>query len=153
MVWLLRLSLLFLIFSPAYGFSLKKRKIKIKEVVIQVEIADTEEAREHGLMERTNLPEDRGMLFVFPSERKRFFWMKNTYIPLSIGFFDKNKVLIDVQEMRPMSSPLERNIPRYQSRGKAQYALEVPRGFFKKHKIKRGDRFEFLPQRENKTKD
>ena len=91
-----------------------------------------------------SLPEDKGMLFIFEHEHSLGFWMKNTLIPLSIGFFDAKQRLIDIQEMKPASSLMEREVPTYQSSGPALYALEMNEGWFKKHKIKVGARLQLV---------
>ncbi|TAN06935.1 MAG: DUF192 domain-containing protein [Rhodanobacteraceae bacterium] len=62
-----------------------------------VEIATTPAEQEHGLMDRTSMPADHGMLFVFPDSEPRTFWMKNTLIPLDMLFFDANRKLVAIQ--------------------------------------------------------
>lgn len=121
----------------------EKKKISIQGKIITVELADNEEKSQLGLMYRTKLNENEGMLFVFDDESVKKFWMKNTFIPLSIGFFDRNKTLVDVQDMEPVKSELQTNIPSYESKKPAKYALEVTRGWYKKHKIKLGSKFSF----------
>lgn len=100
-------------------------------------IADDEAKRERGLMFVKKLKSDEGMLFVFDDTRILSFWMKNTLIPLSIGFFDKNGKLFQVIEM-PVPSRLERRPPVYPSRRPALFALEMAKGWFKKNKIHAG---------------
>ena len=90
-------------------------------------------------MFRKELAMGTGMLFIYPEEKTLSFWMKNTLIPLSIGFFNKDGLLVDMQDMQP-ASMAEKNIQIYKSNGLAKYALEVPLGWFKKTKIKIGDR-------------
>ena len=111
-------------------------KVKIDVHILNVEVAESDKARERGLMERSSLSDTQGMLFVFKDEKVRHFWMKNTYIPLSIGFFDKNKTLVDIQDMEPMNSPMDQKVSRYTSIKPAMYALEVNRGWFKQKNIK-----------------
>lgn len=120
----------------------KKTEITISGKTITVELAETETQRNRGLMYRDNLPADQGMLFIFESEQPLSFWMKNTYIDLSIGYFDKNRTLVDIQDMKK-TSVLTVEFPSYESRKPAQYALEMNQGWFKKNKIKLGARFEF----------
>lgn len=108
----------------------------IEKEKIKVEIADTPEKRARGLMFRKTLAEHEGMLFIFNEEEKRSFWMKNTFISLSIGFFDKEKKLLEIIDMDPVQSHNEKDLKVYQSNIKAMYALEVPRGWFKRKKIK-----------------
>ncbi len=136
---ILSLGLLFSIFSHA-EIHFSKKKIKLGGQTLTVEIADTQEKSAQGLMHRKDLPEGTGMLFVFPDEQTRSFWMKNTYIPLAIGYFNAKKELIDIQEMEPSAGEIQKEFPTYTSKGPAQYALEVPKGWFKKHKIGVDDR-------------
>lgn len=119
----------------------KKSQIKIKNKTLQIELAETQEQHSYGLMNREHLAENTGMLFVFDAEEQRFFWMKNTFINLSIAYFDKNKKIIDIQDMKAATSSLDENLPSYPSKGKAKYALEVNQGWFEKNNIKVGDSF------------
>lgn len=75
-----------------------------EEATFEVEIADTSERRARGLMFRTDLPEDRGMLFVFEETRPVGFWMKNTPLPLDLVFIDEQGVVIDVLPGEPFST-------------------------------------------------
>jgi uncharacterized membrane protein (UPF0127 family) len=100
-------------------------------------IADNDEKRALGLMDIERLDQDEGMLFVFERKQKLSFWMKNTVIPLSIGFFDENGEFIHAREMT-VPSVMESNPPSYQSRGPALYALEMNTGWFTKNKIEKG---------------
>jgi uncharacterized membrane protein (UPF0127 family) len=112
-----------------------------KEVEVRVEVADDLAEQAKGLMDRTALGENRGMLFVYPEERELSFWMKNTLIPLSIAFIDSERRIIDIQEMKP----LDDEPPNYVSAEPAQYALEVNHGFFEEQGVRVGDRVE-LPE-------
>jgi len=106
-----------------------------KEVEVRVEVADTEPERELGLMGRTALGEDRGILFVFDEEQELSFWMKDTLIPLSVAFMDSEGRIVDIQDMKP----LDEDPPYTVSAEPAQYALEVNKGFFEERGIKVGD--------------
>ena len=108
---------------------------------MRVEIADDSAERARGLMYRTALGENRGMLFVYGSEMRLSFWMKNTLIPLSIAFMDAKGRIVDIQDMKP----LDDDPPSYVSAEPAKYALEVNRGFFEERGVKVGDRAE-LPE-------
>lgn len=119
-------------------------QIKVGNKTLQVEIADNDQARQKGLMFRTQLKVDHGMLFVFPRPRALSFWTKNTFIPLSIGFFDKNFRLINVEKMQPLKSVMDQNINHYLSKGPAILALEVNKGWFETNKIKPGARITFV---------
>ena len=106
--------------------------IRLNGQPINVEIASTEEERAHGLMERQQLPDGSGMLFVYSEPQTLSFWMKNTNIPLSIGFFDEERRLINVENMDPPDGSFLRI---YKSNKEAKFALEVPQGWFEKHHI------------------
>jgi len=95
-----------------------------KIITIGVEVASKEEERNQGLMYREKMPENFGMLFIFPTSAPRSFWMKNTIIPLDIIFLDQNKRIIHIVEgTRPFSEdPIE-------SYGNAMYVIEVNAGF------------------------
>jgi len=112
-----------------------------EKVKVRVEIADEASEQTRGLMYRTALGEDRGMLFVFRSEEKLSFWMKNTLIPLSVAFIDSEGRIVDIQDMKP----LDDEPPSYVSARPAQYALEVNQGFFEERGVAVGDRAE-LPE-------
>lgn len=105
----------------------------IKDKKIFVEIARTEKEKAQGLMFRSKLAEDEGMLFVYAEEEILSFWMKNTFLPLSIAFIDRHGRIIDIQDMEPFSLDIHR------SARPAQYALEVNKGWFLKNGIKVGD--------------
>ncbi len=116
----------------------KKEKFKIGSRTIQAYVADTDSRRSDGLMFITRLPENTGMLFVFEGEQTLSFWMKNTMIPLAIGFIDAKGELVDVQEMEPAKSMVTLDVPTYQSRKPARFALEMNKGWFAKNGIKKG---------------
>jgi uncharacterized membrane protein (UPF0127 family) len=107
-----------------------------KDVRVRVEIADDVLEQSRGLMYRTALAEDRGMLFVYTDEEERSFWMRNTRIPLSISFMDSEGRIVDIQDMKP----LDDDPPHYVSAEPAQYALEANQGFFEERGVKVGDR-------------
>lgn len=121
----------------------KKDKIVLSGKTIQVEMAQTDDERSHGLMFRQKMSDEEGMLFIFPNEQSLSFWMKNTFIDLSIGYFDQNRTLVDIQEMRAMNSVMTESLPSYPSQKPAMYALEMNKGWFLKNKIKIGSRFLF----------
>ena len=142
MVWLLS-SLLVLAGSFASA-ELPKKKIILSGKTLTVEIARTQEEQSKGLMYRRSLPENHGMLFIYKEERVLHFWMKNTFIPLSIGYFDKSRRLLEVQDMEASVSVLQAQVSRSTSSAPAQYALEVNRGWFKENKVQPGQKFRFL---------
>ncbi len=109
-----------------------------ERVEVEVEIADDDAERQRGLMERTALAENAGMLFVYDREEQRSFTMRNTLIPLSIAFFDAAGRIVDIQDMQPLDDVP----PPYISAAPAQYALEVNQGFFEARGIGVGDEAE-----------
>ena len=101
---------------------------------VQVEVADTDAKREQGLMFRKELPEGRGMLFLFHEEGEHAFWMKDTLIPLDLIFVDSSgRVTGIIARARPLT--LE---PR--SGGPSRMVLEVPGGWAAAHGVRAGDR-------------
>ncbi|WP_158882906.1 DUF192 domain-containing protein [Rhodanobacter sp. L36] len=90
------------------------------------EVVTDEAGREYGLMNRTTLTQDHGMLFVFPDAAPRGFWMKNTLIPLDILYFDTNRRLVSTQKNVP---PCKADpCATYPSKGPARYVLELSAG-------------------------
>ena len=110
----------------------------IKGHKLTAEVAATESQRATGLMHRRMLPEHRGMLFVFPYAAAQSFWMMNTYIPLSIAFLDNDGVIINIADMKPLTTD------SHSSTKPARYALEMNQGWFAKRGIKPGARVEGL---------
>ncbi|TVR59234.1 MAG: DUF192 domain-containing protein [Spirochaetaceae bacterium] len=94
----------------------------------------TDEERARGLMHRDSIPETGGMLFVFESERRLSFWMKDTRIPLSIAFIRDDGLIMEMYDMEPFS------LETIESRFPARYALEVNKGTFGNLGIRPGDR-------------
>ena len=88
------------------------------------EVVATPETRARGLMARTDLAEDAGMLFVFPRAERQCMWMQNTPIPLSVAFLDAAGRILNVAEMAPETSTL------HCSAGPARYAVEMNAGWF-----------------------
>ena len=107
-----------------------------QRVEVEVEIADDYAERQRGLMERTELAENAGMLFVFDREQQLSFWMRNTLIPLSIAYIDAEEQIIDIQDMQPLDET------SHPSAEPAMYALEVNQGFFDEHGVGVGDEVE-----------
>ena len=98
------------------------------EATLSVEIASSPKARAQGLMGRKRLGENAGMLFVYKGDARRFFWMKNTRIPLSLAFIDKSGEVLEIIHLQP-HKPGKR-IPSYRSRQKVRRVLEVNQGWF-----------------------
>jgi uncharacterized membrane protein (UPF0127 family) len=103
-----------------------------------VEIADTHEKQALGLMFRDSMPDDQGMLFIFPNEAPRSFWMKNTRIPLDIMYFDKELKMVSISADTPPCKVTR--CPPYPSKAPAMYVLELNAGAAKKLGVGEGDK-------------
>jgi uncharacterized membrane protein (UPF0127 family) len=101
-----------------------------------IEIADTSIKREYGLMNRSYLPKNQGMLFKFHQPLFASFWMRDTYIPLDIAFLDDDGRVFQIESMTPLSTRA------IYSDNKCKYALEVNRGWFSENNIKVGSRID-----------
>lgn len=102
-----------------------------------VELATDDASRQHGLMMRTTLAPDRGMLFVFPRIGPQAFWMKNTLIPLDILYFDTERRLVSMQlDVPPCKAD---PCPTYPSDAPATYVLELSAGTAQRIGAKPGD--------------
>ncbi len=115
------------------GQSLETRTLRVGPAAFQTEIANTPETRERGLMGRTDLTDDRAMLFVFSDEQVRVFWMKDTPTPLSIAYISKQGVVKEILDMEALS------LAPVPSRYAVPYALEVKQGAFARRGVKVGD--------------
>ena len=107
--------------------------LAIKGQRLVAEIAATEQTRETGLMHRFSLQRDHGMLFVFKDTQPQAFWMKNTYVPLSIAFIGSDGKILNIDDMAPLTEST------HPSRGAALYALEMKKGWFADRGIGAGD--------------
>jgi uncharacterized membrane protein (UPF0127 family) len=112
--------------------------VTIKGQTVQAELARTQAEQELGLMFRTSMPADRGMLFVFPRAAIQDFWMKDTKLPLSIAYIDADKVITNIDDMQPLDE-----ITNHRSSKPVLYALEVNQGWFAARGIVAGDKVEF----------
>lgn len=121
--------------GDACPFTLPTSVITVKGYRLVVELAVTPRSRACGLSRRTGLDKDHGMLFVYPGAGMRTYWMKDTWIPLSIAFLDEAGKIINMETMAPDQTEI-----KYRSRRPAVYVLEVNRGWFRRHQINVGDR-------------
>ncbi len=104
---------------------------------VSVEIADTEPVRERGLMFRTALAPNEGMIFVFPQAGYYPFWMKNTLIPLDMLWLDARGRIVSIAASVP---PCKADpCPSYPPTGDASYVIEVVSGFARQHGLEPGD--------------
>lgn len=107
--------------------------VTFDDVSFDVEIAQTPQERQKGLMFRESMPDSHGMLFVFENDAPLAFWMKNTLIPLDMIFIDENMTVVDVLTAVPCK---EDPCLNYKSHGR--YVLEINAGLAEKHSIKNG---------------
>ncbi len=113
-------------------------EIQVGRDTYSVEIARSEEEHQQGLMHRDSLGEYAGMLFVFERDRHLSFWMKNTYIPLSIAYISKAGMVKSIHDMQPESlRPVESEVA-------VRFALELPQGAFARSGVQPGDKIEGL---------
>lgn len=132
----------FLFFSCAQKLPVKTltiTKADGQQISVKAEIARSQQERNKGFMERKNIPDGTGMLFIFERDQILSFWMKNTPHPLSIAYIDKSGTIRDIFDMKPFS------LDSINSTVSVRYALEVPQGWFAKNNIKTGNKV-LLPQ-------
>ncbi len=105
---------------------------------IDIEIANTAAKREQGLMYRTYMAENHGMLFIFDKDQSLSFWMKNTVIPLDMIFINSKFVIVKIHK-----NTIPYDESQYSSGKPAKYVVEVNAGFADKYGIKKGDKITF----------
>jgi uncharacterized membrane protein (UPF0127 family) len=125
--------------AAACPLDLPTTRLRVGAQVLEVELAVTPETRACGLSRRHRLEAGHGMLFVYPRARPLTFWMKDTWIPLSIAFIDDRGLITGIATMAPDRTDLV-----HQSPGAARLALEVVEGWFADHGIAVGDRVEVI---------
>lgn len=103
---------------------------------MNAETAATPDQRQSGLMYRRDLPLDAGMVFIWSDDTGDGFWMKNTYIPLSVAFVDSSGTIIGIQDMAPLTEDLHFSPHPY------RYAIEANQGYFASRHISAGGRVE-----------
>ncbi len=124
--------------AAAAPLELPIRELNLAGQTLQVEIAHTPATMSQGLMHRDHLPEDQGMLFLWPRDQVVGMWMKNTRIPLSVAFIDREYRILNIADMQPHS------LQTHPSAGPARYALEVNQGWFARNGIEAGARIDDL---------
>ena len=112
---------------------------------LNVEIAESEAQRERGLMYRTSMPAESGMLFVYSTAQVGGFWMFNTRIPLTVAYAGADGVIFQITDMSPCHSPSATICEQqnYPALAPFYYALEVNQGFLAERGIGIGDRIAF----------
>lgn len=131
--------ILFLCINSIFAKKLETKKLTIQTqsnqiIIVDAELAKTQEQRNYGFMNRKKIPDGTGMLFIFEKDQILSFWMKNTPHPLSIAYIDSKGTIKDIFDMTPYS------LSTIVSTTSVRYALEVPQGWFKKENIQIGDK-------------
>jgi len=123
---------------PAAQSPLPELVLKAGGHRISAEVAATLSSRELGLMNRSSLPADSGMLFVFPEDHPYCMWMHDTLIPLSVAFLDDKGTIVTIADMLP------RTDDTHCAAGPVRYALEMNLGWFRKNGVRPGARISGL---------
>lgn len=123
------------------NIGLPTTELKIGIYRIQAELADTPKAREVGLMNRTSMPTNSGMLFIFEQKAGHCFWMNNTKIPLSIAFIADDGKIVNIEEMQAETT--NNHCPK----AAVRYALEMNKQWFSERVIVPGTVVTGLPRR------
>jgi len=118
----------------AFAQSMPRIELTAGMYRIQAEVAADQTNRMQGLMYRRAMAPQQGMLFVFPQEERHCMWMRNTFIPLSVAFLDREGQILNIEDMEPQSEA------NHCAVRPARYALEMNRGWFAGKGIKPGVR-------------
>lgn len=126
-------------------FALAQQKIPVTALnigvhLIKAEVAADDASRQQGLMFRKQMRANEGMVFVFDEPARICMWMKNTYLPLSVAFLDRDGRILNIEDMKPQSTD------RHCAAKPALYALEMNRGWFQKKNVLPGTKVMGLPQ-------
>lgn len=116
-------------------------QFRIDTATVWLEVADEDGERERGLMFRESMPDTHGMIFVFPSAEERYFWMKNTYLPLDIAYINAGGTITDIHQMTPYDTS-----QTYDSSVPVPYAIELNQGWFEQRGIGVGAQVQNLQQ-------
>jgi hypothetical protein len=150
--WLLPLALLLAVLPAAAQTApvgdLTTTTLHIGKADLKTEIAATPAEEERGLMFRTSLGDNNGMLFLLqPAPQTAEFWMKNTLIPLSVAFIGKDGTILEIHDMQPGDPTVpDDQLPRTRSDSDQIYfALETNLHWFSLNGVKAGDKITPLP--------
>lgn len=106
---------------------------------IQVEVAQTPDQREIGLMYRKTMGPNDGMLFAFEEPGQQCFWMKNTLLPLSVAFVADDGTIVNIDDMKPLT------LDGHCSKNEVRFVLEMNQGWFAKRGLKAGEKLQGQP--------
>lgn len=114
-------------------------ELRIGSAVATVQVADENTERQKGLMYHRELGENQGMLFVFARPQPVSFYMRNTFVPLSIAYINATGMILEIHDLTPLEeTPVRSRFPTI------QFALEMPQGWFTRNRILPGDRIQGL---------
>ncbi|RMH90717.1 DUF192 domain-containing protein [Stutzerimonas zhaodongensis] len=133
------LPLVALVLMPMANASEPLLELRVGDARLEAEYARTPNERERGLMERTEMHADHGMLFRFDELRRHCLWMKNTPLPLSAAFMDEQGRIVDIIDLQPLDTSIRC------SQGPARYALEMNQGWFEAKGVEVGERVLGIP--------
>ena len=128
---------------PASSFAQVNKNLPVIDLTIKTsklkaEVAADNNTRSTGLMNRFSLATDHGMIFVFAQSEPLAFWMRNTFVPLSIAYIDSKGMIVNIVDMKPQDEST------HPSAGPAMFALEMKQGWFKERGIVAGDKVDGL---------
>ena len=126
---------------PSRNVLFERAQLRINDAqTIDLEVADTAARRTRGLMFRQSLPADEGMIFLFAADTSGGFWMKDTFVPLSIAYIDSAGVIITILDMEPLSTVI------VSPSGAYRWALEMNQGWFAANDVEVGNSVRFTGQ-------
>ena len=114
--------------------NLQRTRLSAGMYVIDAQVAMTPEERQIGLMQRKEMPQHEGMIFVFEQPAQQCFWMKNTLLPLTAAFVADDGTIVNLADMKPQT------IESHCSTQAVRYVLEMNKGWFAKKGIKPGSK-------------
>ena len=120
--------------QQAPQLNLQRVKLNAGMHVIDAQVALTPQERQIGLMQRKNMPQHEGMLFVFEQASEQCFWMKNTLLPLTAAFVADDGTIVNTADMKPETTD------SHCSAKPVRYVLEMNKGWFVKKGIKQGSK-------------
>lgn len=106
---------------------------------MDIQVALTPEQHQIGLMYRTEMPQNEGMLFVFQAPSKQCFWMKNTLLPLTAAFVADDGTIVNLEDMKPQTTDSHCSLKP------VRYVLEMNQGWFGKKGLKAGSKLAGRP--------
>jgi uncharacterized membrane protein (UPF0127 family) len=127
-----------LLAAPSLHQAESPSTLEVRGFRVQVEVARTQSARARGLMGRSELKPDHGMLFVFDAPERICMWMRNTPLPLSVAFLDEQGEIVNIENMEPLTDTA------HCATREARFALEMTQGWFQNRSIRPRDRIRLI---------